>query len=155
MSIAWPEGTKDTIDEIRGVVGRQVTIYVKEGQSPCLSGCGYDPVNDASVDAFCTGCDGQYWIETISGYSLSGHVRWGSIDQTMWTAGGWIPEGQCKVTVEHSELNLDHVTRSQSWLVDGKTMYLKNFQFRGIRGDDEVHGPSRIAVFLKQEERQK
>ena len=153
MSIAWPEGTKTIIDAIRDVVGRRITIYVEEGQNVCPSGCGYDPVNDASMDAFCTGCNGLYWIPVISGYSLSGHVRWGSIDQTMWTAGGWIPEGQCKVTVEHSELNLDHITRSASWLVDDKTMYLKNFQLRGIRDDDEVHGPSRIAVYLKQEER--
>lgn len=153
MNITWPEGTKSVIDDIRDVVGRGVIIYVQEGRITCPSGCGYDPVNDASMDAFCSGCDGHYWIEIISGYSLSGHVRWGSIDQTMWTPGGWIPEGQCKVTVEYSELNLDHVERGQSWLVDDKTMYLKNFQLRGIRGDAEVHGPSRIAVFLKQEER--
>lgn len=151
--IAWPEGTKAVINQMRDVVGRRVTIYVEEGQNPCPSGCGYDPINDASMDAFCPGCDGQYWIPIISGYSLSGHVRWGSTDQTMWTTGGWIPEGECKVTVEYSALNVDHVERSQSWLVDGKTMYLKNFQFRGIRGADEEHEPSRIAAYLKQEER--
>lgn len=153
MNIVWPEGTKDTIDQIRATVGRQVTIYVLEGRNACPSGCGYDPVNDASMNSFCPGCDGNYWIEVISGYSLSGHVRWGSMDQNMWTMGGQIPEGEAKVTVEYTQLNLDHVIRSQSWLVDDKTMYLKNYQLRGIRGDSEVHGPNRIAVFLKQEER--
>ena len=151
-TITFPEGTKSVADSIRVVVGRPVLVNVEEGNIAC-SGCDYDPVTDTSVDSFCVVCNGEYWIPVTSGYSISGHVRWGSVDQDLWTRGGWIPEGECKVTVEYTVTNLDHVTRSKSWLVDGKTLYLKNYQLRGIRGDGEVHGPNRIACFLKQEER--
>lgn len=154
-TITFPEGTKSVSDNIRNLVGRPVIVYVDEGNIAC-SGCGisgYDSVTDTAINSFCTICNGDYWIPVTSGYSISGHVRWGSIDQNLWTRGGWIPEGECKVTVEYTVTNLDRVTRSKSWLVDGKTLYLKNYQLRGIRGDSEAHGPNRIAVFLKQEER--
>lgn len=152
MIIAFPEGTKAIIDSIRDVVGRRITIYVQEGQVAC-SGCELDPITGYSQDSFCIICGGLYWTPTISGYSMSGHVRWTGADAPLWTPGGIIPEGDCMVTVEYTADNLDHVERSNTWLVDAKTLYMKSFQLRGIRGDSDTHSPNRIRVTLLQEER--
>jgi hypothetical protein len=151
MSLYWPEGTKNWMDLMRELVGRGVIITVKEGQIACTV-CSLDPVTNTSTDAFCPACSGLYWIPIYSGYTVSGHVRWGFADRANWQVGGIIPEGDCKVTIEYTTANLDHVQRSYNWLVDGKTLYMEKFQLKGIRGDDEEHIPSRIAVYLKEEE---
>lgn len=139
------------INDLRAITGRLVEVHVEEGRIAC-SGCSLDPVTDESTDSFCTVCDGLYWIPVISGYSISGHVRWGSADQPMYTPGGNIPEGECKVTVQYTANNLRYVEDGEYWVVDGKTLYMKNFKLKGIRGNNEEHEPNRIAVRLIEEE---
>ncbi len=151
MSFVFPEGTFDQINQIRGVVGRIVTINVIEGNTACPD-CTLDPITNTSTDSFCETCDGLYWTPVISGYATSGHVRWLSADQNMYTPGGIVPEGDCKVTIQHTDLNMDRVERSNTWVVDSKTLYPLKIQVRGIRGPNEEHRPSRIKVFLKEEE---
>jgi hypothetical protein len=68
-------------------------------------------------------------------------------------AGGIIPFGDCKVTVTYSDLNMQNIVDSQSWYVDGKTLYMQDFALKGIRGPNEEHEPNRIQVVLRQEER--
>lgn len=152
--LAFPNGTKAVIDQIRGLIGRDITITVEEGRTACtVSGCSLDPVTEFSTNSFCSGCHGEYWIPVYSGYSVSGHVRWGYADQPYHTAGGIIPEGDCKVTIELTAENLDHVKRSEYWTVDDITLYMKKFQLKGVRTTLESHGSNRIAVYLKEEER--
>lgn len=153
MTLPFPTGMKDTIDTMRDLIGRGITITVKEGQIACtLSGCVLDPVTNEATDPFCSGCDGRYWIPVYSGHTISGHIRWGFADQQYWQPGGIIPVGECQVTIEYTEENLDHVRRSDSWIVDDKTMYLKRFQLKGVRSTSEVHGPNRIACYLKEDD---
>jgi len=151
-TFVFPEGTKDAIDEIRGVVGRAVTINVV-GRLTACSGCSLDPVTNQSADSFCSICDGLHWMVTVSSYIVSGHVRWQSADMDMRFAGGIIPFGDCKVTITYNARNLSNVENSLSWEVDGKKLSMERYQLKGIRGADEVHGPNRITVILKEEER--
>lgn len=151
-TFVFPTGTKAAIDEIRGVVGRVVTINIVGSETGCPT-CSLDPITNQSTDSFCTTCDGLYWIVVLSGYDISGHVRWQSADMDMRFEGGIIPFGDCKVTVTYSALNLTNVENSISWEVDGKTLYMERYQLKGIRGAGEVSGPNRITVVLKEEER--
>lgn len=152
FTYVFPEGSKDAIDKIRVTVGRLVTINVLAGRVGC-TGCSLDPVTDHSTDSFCEICDGLYWINTYSGYTVIGHVRWQGADMNMYHAGGIIPYGDCKVTITYNDTNLEHVKESESWYVDDKTLYMEDFILKGIRGPNEEHEPSRIQVVLKQEER--
>ena len=99
----------------------------------------------------CSGCEGLYWTPVYSNYTVSGHVRWGFADQDMWEVGGIIPEGDCRVTIKYNVENLRRVSQSYSWSVDDETLYMTKFKLKGIRGPNEEHEPSRIAVTLKQE----
>ena len=151
MALVMPEGMKDTINEIRELIGRDVTITVQEGETPCPV-CSLDPVTNTSTNSFCIVCDGLYWTPVYSGYTVNGHIRWSYMDRDFWTSGGKIPEGDCKVTIEYTVTSLDYVERSHSWLVDSKTLYLEKHQLRGVRGDNDVSGPNRIVCYLKEEE---
>lgn len=146
----FPEGTFDTINTMRGIVGRGVTVTVHENDTACTI-CSLDPVTNESTDVMCSGCDGLYWIPVYSDYTISGHVRWDFADQVNWEPGGIVPEGDCKVTIKYSTENLRRVINSYSWLVDNIPLYITNYRLKGIRGPNEEHEPSRISIILKQE----
>ena len=152
MTFFFPENTFDSINAMRGVVGRNVTITVHESNTVCtVSGCTLDPVTNEATDVMCSGCEGLYWIPVYSDYTISGHVRWNFADQDMWEAGGIIPEGDCRVTIKYNVENQRRVFQSHSWSVDDETLYMTKFKLKGIRGPNEEHEPSRITVTLKQE----
>lgn len=153
MDIVFPEGTFATINKIRNIVGRGVTFTTIAGQITCPSGCTLDPVTNTSVDSFCSGCDGKYWVTTYSGYLVSGHVRWTDADRDVYSEGGKVPEGDCRVTIAYSSTNLGYVEDAYTVTVDDKVMYVDKFRLKGIRGPNEEHEPSRIMVQLLEEER--
>ena len=133
MAITFPE-TKATIDAIRVAIGREVTIYVTVTGIACTAaGCSLDPVTSLSTDSFCTICGGNYWLDTTSGYVCSGHVRWLGADKPMWVSGGVIEDGDCKVTITMSDVNLANVRNSHHFVVDDIEMYLKEYRLRGAR----------------------
>jgi len=152
MTYFFPEETFDAINAMRNVVGRGVIVTVHEGNTACVvSGCYLDPVTGESTNVFCSGCQGEYWQPVYTDYTISGHVRWGFADRPQWEVGGIIPEGDCKVTVKYNTENFRRVFQSYKWTVDNETLYMTDFKLKGIRGPNEEHQPSRIAVTLKQE----
>lgn len=133
MAITFPE-TKATIDSIRDAIGREVTIYVTVTGIACTEAtCSLDPVTNLSTDSFCTICGGNYWIDTLSGYTCSGHIRWLGADKPMWVSGGIIEDGDCKVTLTMSDVNLTNVKNSHHFVVDDIEMYLKEYRLRGVQ----------------------
>lgn len=145
MQIAWPQKTvNDTIQNIRNAIGRSVTINVKTQGEACPI-CDLDPVTNLSVDPWCAVCSGSYWINTISGTLVSGHVLWGTAESPLIRAGGVVPEGDCKVTIIFSDENERFVNLADTFIVDGKIMSLKSYRLRG------VPTPNRIAIFLVEE----
>ncbi len=145
MQITWPAATvNNIIQTIRNTVGRLITINIKTQGEPC-SVCTLDPVTNLSVDPWCPVCSGSYWINTISGYTVSGHVLWGTAESPMLQAGGLLPEGDCKVTILFTEEHLEYVRLAHNFLVDGKVMSLKSYRLRG------VPTPNRIAILMVEE----
>lgn len=134
MTITFPSNTKTVIDQIRGIIGRDITIYVTITGIACTQpGCSLDPVTNLSTDSFCTVCGGNYWLDTVSGCTVSGHIRWLGADKPMWVSGGVIEDGDCKVTITHSEENLNNVKNSKYFVVDNIEMYLKEYKLKGVQ----------------------
>ena len=134
MTISFPTNTKSIIDEIRGTIGRDITIFVTITGIPCTEvGCSLDPVTNLSTDSFCLVCGGDYWINTLSGYTCSGHIRWLGADKPLWVSGGVIEEGDCKVTITMSDVNLSNVRNSHHFVIDDIEMYMKNYKLKGVQ----------------------
>lgn len=145
MYITWPQSiVNETIETIRGVIGRAITINVRTQGQPCPV-CNLDPVTNLSVDPWCYVCSGSYWINTISGYTISGHVLWGTAESPLIQPGGLIPEGDCKVTILFTDEFEQLVKSAKDFIVDGKTMSLKSYRLRG------VPTPNRIAIYMVEE----
>ena len=131
MTITFPSNTTDIIDTIRGVIGRAFTMYVTVSGTACTT-CTLNPITDTATDPFCEECDGEYWIGTVSGVSYSGHIRWLTAQQALYTAGGVIEDGDCVVTIKNTSDNLTNVERAEYLVVDDRDIYIKKFTLRGV-----------------------
>jgi hypothetical protein len=147
MQITFPSNTTETIDEIRGAIGRNVSFYVLANTEICPNGCTLDPVTDTSTNSFCPVCSGNYYIYTYSGVSVSGHVFWNSSDLMQWPSAGFTFDGECRVQIKHTSTNLNMVDTCKYVVVDNKKMTIKSKAFRG------VPNINRIILYLDQEER--
>lgn len=136
--------TVDTKDEIRSTIQRSIVINVAVEGTPCPV-CDLDPITNTSTNSFCDTCSGVYWLNTTSGYTTSGHVKWVGADQPLYTPGGIIDVGNCIVTIKYTNDNLTAVENSDSFIVDNKDMYLKTFVTKGVQELD------RIRVILKED----
>lgn len=132
MVIVFPSDTKEIIDDIRDAIGRYITINVTASGTPCPLNCGYDPINDASIDVTCSGCNGVYWMNTTSGWLTKAHIRWGSADRPIYSPGGKAFEGDCIVTIEYTAESLANIENSESFIVDEKTLILEDFILKGV-----------------------
>jgi len=145
MAITFPTNTKTIIDEIRTAIGRLVYMNITTSTTACLS-CTLDPINNASSDPTCSGCDGAYWTVAAEDVSISGHVRWSPLDEQNFQPGGIVWEGDCIVTIEYTSDNLENVLNANYFTVDDKTMVLDKYV---LRGKPDVN---RIRVVLKERE---
>lgn len=133
--IVWPQDTKETIDAIRGAIGRDVDFYVVASSIACPT-CSLDPITNHSTDSFCPTCSGVYWIPVFSGYTISGHVTWASADILQWPPGGYQFDGDVRVQIEYTATNLEIVDDAQESgfvHVDGKVMEIKSRILRGVQ----------------------
>lgn len=143
--IVWPEAeVSETILEIRNAIGRNIQINITTSGIPCPI-CQLDPVTNTSVDAFCSGCHGDYWLETTSGLVALGHVRWLSTDMPILHQGGELPQGDCQVTIAFTPENLYAVQHATDFIVDTKRTTLKSYRLKG------VPHPNRIAILMLEE----
>ena len=133
MSIHWPDNTTDIIDDIRDTIGRDVTIYTTVSGIPCpASGCSLDPVTNLAVDQFCTTCSGDYWIDTISGVTVTARVRMKNVDVPVWTVGGFIVDGDAQIQVKYTVAAVSAIENVDYFEVDGKEFVQKDLSFRGV-----------------------
>ena len=133
MSIHWPDSTTDIIDDIRDAIGRNITIYTTVSGIPCpASGCSLDPVTNLAVDQFCITCSGEYWIDTISGITVTAHVRMKNVDVPVWTVGGFIVDGDAQIQVKYTVASVEAIESAAYYEVDGKEFVQKDLSFRGV-----------------------
>ncbi len=147
-NIQWPTDTVTIIDDIRNVIGRDITIDVEVQGVPCTaSGCGIlDPVTQLSTNQFCITCSGFYWINTLSGHVTKAHITWGDADRSLWETGGTILDGDCLVQIKFTIANNDAVANAGRFHVDNKILVKKSVDYRG------VPAINRMLVTLEQED---
>lgn len=147
MSITWPSNTTTVIDDIRDAIGRDITIYQTASGIACTaSGCALDPVTDLSVNSFCPTCSGFYWINTVSGLTMTAHVRLKNVDTPIWTVGGFLLEGDAQFQIKYTVANIAAVDNMEYVVIDGKTFVKKDISLRG------VPTVNRIVVALEEKE---
>jgi hypothetical protein len=144
MNIIFPEDTKETIDEIRDTIGRQITIHTLVTGIACPR-CSLDPVTGLSASGLCPVCDGYYWMQTTSGVDIQAHVVWSKTEEKNWQSGGIIDDGDCYVTITYSGIYLDYVRNSEYFIVDSRDLYMQSWHLKG------VPEPNRIKVILKED----
>ncbi len=141
FGVTWPENITAITDNIRGVIGRNIMIFVNVSGTACPV-CDLDPVTDLATDPWCPICGGSYWIDAISGVTYSAHVHWGPAYQPRWVSGGVIDEGDCTITIKNTDAALEHVRASNYYVVDTRDLYMKNYELRG------APAPNRIRITL-------
>lgn len=147
MSITWPFNTTTVIDDIRDAIGRDITIYQTASGIACtVSGCALDPVTNLSVNSFCPTCSGFYWINTVSGLTMTAHVRLRNIDTPIWTVGGFLLEGDAQFQIKYTVANIAAVDNMEYVIIDDKTFVKKDISLRG------VPTVNRIVVALEEKE---
>ncbi len=146
--IIWASGTRQIINEMRAVIGREIELYFTVPGADCPA-CTLDPLTGTSSDPFCTTCSGAGYLTTVSAATLQAHINWANVDKPAHYPGGKIWEGDCKVTVEYTEENLQLVKTADYFVVDAVPMYLKNYDLKGVQD------LNRIAVALLQDPRTK
>jgi hypothetical protein len=144
MTITFPAGTKNIIDQIRLAIGREVDFYT-ETSVPC-SGCGIDPVTKTSINPFCNICGGTGYIYNFIITTISAHITWGGLDTLNWQSGGQIFEGDAGIQIEYTNDNLITVNGCKYVLVDGKKMTIRRKILRGVQPIN------RILLDLEEEE---
>jgi len=135
--VNFPSNTKEIIDNIRETIGRPFSIYTEEIYGACPL-CSLDPTTNKSTDPFCSGCNGSYWLTTLSEHVYDGHIRWKYAGQPYWVSGGVIDDGDCTVTVTYSSGILNTINNSKYFVVDGKNLYLKNYALRGVQDVNRI-----------------
>jgi len=137
MTIIWPDNTDEIIDSIRDAIGREIEFEYLAGTIPC-SACSLDPVTNTSDDSFCPVCSGLYWIETISGYTVSGVVTWGPSDRPEWESGGQMLGGDCVIQVNLDDDILEILPKTKTVVVDEHTMEIRRKQLRGVKNLNRI-----------------
>lgn len=147
MVITFPSDYSDKIDEIRDLLGRSVQINIPVSGIACAEpGCDLDPVTGLSTDQFCETCDGDYWINTTSGYSLTARVLYKTVGIPVWNPHGMLFDGDLQLRIKYSDDHLNYVETGESFVVDEKTYILKGYELRG------VPDPNRIVISLIEKE---
>lgn len=131
MNITFPTNTKEIIDEIRGAIGRDITIYTIASGGDCPT-CRRDPLTGKSIDPYCPTCSGEGYLYTMSGTTASAHITWESINTSIYHPGGHVDVGECLVSMEYSEDLLEVVKDSKYFVVDSREMYAIDYDTRGV-----------------------
>jgi len=132
MPIMWPSNTKSIIDQIRNVIGRDVTFITVSDAEICPV-CGVDPVSGGAIDPYCLTCSGLGYLYTYSGTTVSGHVTWGFSELLAWYTGGQQFDGDCRVQIEYTPEMVTVLDDTKWVIIDNKTMQVKKRIYRGVQ----------------------
>lgn len=134
MTITFPTNTKDIIDDIRNVIGRNTVWYTVLSDTECTAaGCGLDPVTETAINPFCPVCSGIGQVVVYSGHNILGHVTWGYSELLGWVSGGQMDNGECRVQIEYTPSNITIVDTTKWVDVDGKDMQVIKRILRGVQ----------------------
>jgi hypothetical protein len=132
MIIAFPAGTRNTIESIINAIGRDVTFFTSTPSGCTQSGCGLDPVTDTSINSFCPVCSGLYWIPVWSGTDIKAHITWKYSDEYQFNTGGTTFLGDGIVKVMYSGPYMSVINSTEYMVVDGKCADIQRVTLLGV-----------------------
>ena len=148
MTIVWSNDTSSIIDEIRNTIGRGITINIPVTGIACTNILdSLDPVTNLSTNQFCAVCGGKYWLNTISGVSVSAVIIWKGAEINNQYPGGYVVDGDCSVQIKYTVTSMDWIDRAISYIVDGRTLVKKSIALKGVKPIN------RIIITLDEKER--
>ena len=146
MVITWPEDdARDTTDDIRDAIGRDIEIYVSVSGIACTV-CDLDPITNLATDPFCPECNGDYWLSTASAYTVKAHVTHADDDTPVWVTGGTLFTGDTRVQIKYTASSVYAVNNAEYYMVDGNKYFKKSITERG------VPNINRILISLEQQD---
>jgi len=140
MTITFPQ-TKATKDAIRDAIGQVVTFVLEGVATPCPVCSGldqYDPVNESSLNSFCTTCSGLYWIVADVSSGIVAHVRWRTADQPNMDVGGETMEGDVSITISIDDLSNANIVKIKHIVADSRKVQVYRTIYRGVPTRDRV-----------------
>jgi hypothetical protein len=132
MKPTFPSGTAQVISDIINTIGRDVTFYVAALSACSYSGDSLDPITNTSTNSFCPVCSGQWWIQTLSGYTTKAHITWKFADLKQWETGGWNFVGDGIIKVMYSGSIMDIIDSSEYVVVDDKQVNIEKITLLGV-----------------------
>jgi hypothetical protein len=137
--IYFPQ-TKATKDAIRSAIGQQVAFLIRGTPAACptCTTSGYDPVNESSLNTFCTTCSGTYWIASDTIVSRVAHVRWTREDEPNRGVAGSTLDGDCSITIAIDALTADQLGKIKQVTVDSRKLEVYRSIYRGVQERDRV-----------------
>ena len=115
---------KTQIDGVRGIIGRDVTIYYPSEQpcSICVASGYFDPISNTSWYQTCPECQGSYWRFYTTSEDILARVHWVGNEGITATPGGKYFLGDAQITVdpEHWELLQSAQSEQGKVVVDGQ-----------------------------------
>lgn len=133
MTITFPSNCREIINEIRGVIGRDVIFNTIVLSECTASGCSLNPITQTSTNPFCPNCSGSYFLETYSGVSISGHCSWKPAEKLSWLPGGQQFDGDVRIQIEYNTDNLSVLEDTDHIIVDGRKVEIKQTTYRGFK----------------------
>lgn len=130
MSINFPSDTRNTINNIRNAIGRNIQ-FVSEVRSGCPN-CSINPYTGESTNSFCVVCSGIGYVVTTNNTNILAHVTWNPSETLKWNTGGQYNEYDCRVQVELTDANLTIIDNSTYVTVDSKRLRIDNKILRGV-----------------------
>ncbi len=133
--------TKATKDAIRDAIGQIVTFVIRDDETACpvCSGLSkYDPVNEASLDPFCSTCSGLYWIVSDLTSGIMAHVRWRTQDQPNMDVAGETLEGDASITIASDALSEANMVKIRYIIADSRKLQVYRTIYRGVPTRDRI-----------------
>lgn len=135
--IIWPDNTKDIINGIRGVIGRDVIFNYVTSSYDCPL-CHLDVATGTSDNSFCPVCSGTYYIDIISGVTISAFISWAGSELPEWQSGGTIPGGDATLQIEVTDEMEAILDKTRDILVDNRLMEIRKRLYRGVKNINRV-----------------
>lgn len=127
---------KQDIDFVRGVIGRNVTVYSPKTSACliCVASGYYDPMSDTSWNVVCPQCNGAYWLASVDATEILARVHWVSNEGITATPGGKYFLGDAQITVDpcYKELLESAQNESGKVVVDGQDMQILRINPMGV-----------------------
>lgn len=125
MIITHPSITfkHDLVASIINTVGKPVVLKLESVRERCPTCLGNDP--------FCLTCAGNGFVYSVRDVTVTGSVRWKSLEQKRYRPEGQYVDGDCTVTIEYTEALEALMYSVKEVIVDNRRCVIDRWNLHG------------------------